>query len=305
MRVVGADVVLDQQLVAVASAAGGGGVQSRVLALERRGAVQPAHEGDHARAVGTTLRQLPAVRAVDGVGGQLGRQLVQRLVQVHHGQVQAVAAAALAVRQFVELGGVQHRAGERGQLRLPVRHPRGQGGVGAVAFGHRARHGAQVVVQAQRQTRQVGHAHAGCAFARGGGGQVVQPLRLGAGGDVGGGDLARQIQRRLARARGVGGGGLQHAQIELEPVVGLERGAHLGGPQQGREGGAFAAQRRDGIAFFHGEVERVTVAASLRQRRDNAMKAAGSTAGSRKKKRPAVRALCRLGQWPAAPPGAP
>ena len=249
VRVVGADVVLDQQLVAVAR---GGRVEAGVVELERRGAVQPAHEGGDARAVAVVARQLPAVRAVDAVGGQPGRQAIERLVQVHHHDVQAVAARALAMGQRLDLRGGQHRAGQCIQLGLPVRHALGECSVGTVAFDQRARHHTQVVGQAQRQARQIGHAQGAIGFAGGGSGQVVQPVGLGAHGDVGGGDLARQIQCRLARVVGMGVRGLQHAQVELQAVVGLERGAHLRRPQQRGQRRRLLAQRGDGIAFFHG-----------------------------------------------------
>ena len=242
MGVVGADVVLDHQARAVA---GGGGVQAGVLALERARQRQAAHEGGHPRAVAAVLGQLPCVGAVDLLGGQRRREMVQGLVQVHHGEVKAVALATLAVGQCGQGGRGQHRTLEPRQLGLPVADTLGQAGIGRAAFKQRAGHRGQVLREAGGEAVQVGQDQ-GLVLQRGQGRQLVQPLGAVLRADAGSHDLLRQVQCHIARMTGVGGGGLQHGEVELEAVVGFQRGTHAGRLQQRRQ-----AQGGNGPVFFH------------------------------------------------------
>ncbi len=148
--VVGADIVLDQQPVLLA---GRSGLKARVVQLERRGAVHPPHEGAHAQPV---LRpQLPAVRAVDLFAGNLHRQLVEVLVQVHDEDMKAVALVAVAVRQLAQSRHAEAVLRQRVQPVVPPRHARlQQRGIGVLQLGCRARQHCQIVFQQAHEAMQ-------------------------------------------------------------------------------------------------------------------------------------------------------
>ena len=231
--VVGADVVLQQQAGAVA---GGGGVEPGVVELERAGGVEPAHEGGDARAVERI--DLPHVGAVDGLAGELGGEPVERLVQIHHQQVQAIVLAALAAGERVELGRRQRVGRELGQPGAPVRAAR----VEALVAFERSRHGAQVLGEQADQAVEAGHVQF-LALAVGGRRQLRQPGRI----DAGGGELARQVERRGVAALRTVVRRLQHAQIELQSIVGGQRRTHPRRPEQFR-----LSQAGDGLELLHG-----------------------------------------------------
>ena len=245
MGVVGADVVLDQQPVPVA---GGRGVQARMVELQRAGAVQAAHEGRHARVVPAVRRQLPGAGAVDRFGREPRSQPVERLVQVHDRDVQAVAVFAAPVGQAGQRVAVDLLAGQCAELGLPRRHPLGQRRVGPGIVEHRPGHQVQVVDQPAGQPGQAGQVQRP-VLQRGIGGQVAKPGRLVARADIGGGYLAGQVDRCLVGRRCVRGRGLEHGKVELEPVIGLQRGVDAPGLQQRQ-----LAQRGDCVLFFHGAV---------------------------------------------------
>jgi hypothetical protein len=207
--VVGADVVLDHQARALA---GGRGVQARVLALERAGALQTAHEGLDARPVAAIGGQIPGMGAGHVVAGQAGGQAVERLVQVHHQAVQAVAGLGLAAGQRAQQGLVQQGTarGQGLQPGLPAAHPFGQRRVGIGLGQQRAGHHPQVLVQ-----------------------------------------LPGQVQQGLVRRVGMGGRGLQHAEVELEPVVGAQGRPQAGRLQQRGPARRGGAQLVDGFVLVH------------------------------------------------------
>ena len=242
MRVVGADVVLDQQVRAVA---GRGGVEAGVVELEGAGAAETAHEGGDAWAV---LRaDLPGVGAVDHLAGERGREAVQRLVQVHHQQVQAVvgvlaALAAVAVGQRAQVVGAERGAAvfavrlPSGQVLQPVVAALAQGGDlgigGVVHFTGQARdrpgHGGQGLVEQRRQPRRLGQQEI-LALLRRAGLEFVEPAAL----QAGRGAFGAQILQRLGRLLRMGRSRLQQGQRHLEPVIGRQRRLHPGGPQEG------------------------------------------------------------------------
>jgi len=230
--VVGADVVLQQQAGAVS---GGGGVEPGVVELERAGGVEPAHEGGDARAVERI--DLPHVGAVDGLAGELRSEPVERLVQVHHQQVQAVVLAALAAGERVELGRRQRVRRERFEPGAPVRTARGEV---RIAF-ERARHGAQVLGEQAGQPVEPGHMQL-LALAVGGGRQLRQPGRI----DSGDGELAREVERAGVAALRAVVRRLQHAEIELQSIVGGQRRTHARRPEQFR-----LSQAGDGLDLLH------------------------------------------------------
>ena len=89
MRVGRADVVLDGEAGADAA---GGRFEPRMAESELRGAVEAAHEGAHAGAAG--IVEAVHARAVDVFDRGRRGDPVQRLVQVHDEQMQAVVAPA-------------------------------------------------------------------------------------------------------------------------------------------------------------------------------------------------------------------
>jgi hypothetical protein len=157
VRVVGADVVLQQKPLAVA---GGRGVESRVVELEWRGAVQAAHESFDVRSIGRL--QLPDVGAADLFARQTASQTIELLVQVHDQQVKAVPVEVVTV-------------------------------VGTCCFG-----------------------------------------------------LSTQVQRLGVGVICVGSRGLQNRQVQLQAVVGDQRGLDPGGPQEGAR-----THGGDSVGFLH------------------------------------------------------
>ena len=153
MDVVGADIVLDQQALAVAR---DGGVQTGVRELQGGRAVQAAHEGLNQRAV--VVVHLPDMSAIDVVGGQFARKGVDLLVQVHYQQVQAVARLVVAVGQLVQVCAVQtFIVGQAAQFLQPVVAPPGQRRSASLpGVAHRACHGGQIVAQRLHQAVQAG-----------------------------------------------------------------------------------------------------------------------------------------------------
>ena len=231
--VVGADVVLQQQAGAVA---GGGGVQPGVVELEGAGGIEPAHEGGDARAVERI--DLPHVGAVDGLAGELGGEAVERLVQIHHQQVQAVVLAALATGERLELRRRQRVGRKLGQPGTPVRAAR----VEVLVALERSRHRAQVLGKQGDEAVEAGHVQL-LALAVGGRRQLRQPGRI----DPGGGELACQVERRSIAALRVVVRRLQHAEIELQSIVGGQRHTDPRRPEQFR-----LSQAGDGLELLHG-----------------------------------------------------
>lgn len=94
VRVGGADIVLQHQLVAHPRRGGG---QAGMIEFERRRAVEAFHESGDQHAVGVAYAIGTA--AVDGFAGEARLQDVQRLVHVHHQQMQAIGAGTVARSQ--------------------------------------------------------------------------------------------------------------------------------------------------------------------------------------------------------------
>ena len=85
-----ADVVLDQEAALVL---GRGRAEPRMVELERGGTTQPLHEGLDALAA--FFRQVMHPRAIEGLDGSGGLEVVDGLVDVHHDQVEAVTGLAI------------------------------------------------------------------------------------------------------------------------------------------------------------------------------------------------------------------
>jgi hypothetical protein len=89
---------------------------------------------------------------------------------------------------------------------------------------------------------------------------LAQPGRLVARLDVRRRDLGAQVLWRLVRRSGMRGSSLQQAQVDLEPVVGLEGLAHARRLQQGRLAeaghGALLVHRRASVAVGNPESAR-------------------------------------------------
>lgn|GEM_PF-1332641 len=251
VHVVRTDVVLDEQARAVAR---GRRIQPRVRELERCRAPESAHERPHQ---GPILgREPPDVRPVELLGGDLGGQRIERLVQVHHQQVQAIAALALAMRQGSELLGFQPLLRiERMQEFEPGIAPRQQlGRPRRCRLAHGARHRLQIgrhrlappveMAQHQHPVGKIGAAH-----------QLLQPPRLR---HPRPGELGRPVRHRRLRITGMARRLLQQAQIELEPVIGRQRRLHPAGQQQGT-----LSQRRHRLFLAHLSLRRDHDAPSL------------------------------------------
>ncbi len=196
-----------------------------MVALQRRGAVQPGHEGGDARPV--LRRQAVDRGAVQGFLRQRHLLRVQRFVQVHHELVQAVGAAVpqaghrgerAGVQQVVLGGrhGFQQRVEPGGDVGVP-------GGVpgGAPGGQHRRGHHPQVGGDARQQPRGARHEVAR-ALAAGGGDHGVELKVVDAAGDA----LALQVVGGLLGVIGVRQRGLQQGEGEFDPVVGCQRGVH-------------------------------------------------------------------------------
>ena len=97
MGIGGPDLVLQNQL---AVRFGSGRAQAGVIELERLGAMQTRHEGRNQLA--SLLRELEDSGAIQVLGGDLGLEMVERLVQVHDQQVHAVATAAITVGEPID-----------------------------------------------------------------------------------------------------------------------------------------------------------------------------------------------------------
>ena len=223
MGVIGTDVVLHQQTRAIS---GGGGVQARMVELERCRAVEPTHEGTDQATVG--IAQLPDLRTVDHLAGQGLGQVVDLLVQIHDQQVQAVPAIALALGQAVQAHVVDFFALHRCQQFKPVLHPQMGLCIMGSDFKQRPRHDGQVFPQAGDKARQFRHQHRAVDTA----GTTWKLKQPGPRGDVGSGHFARQVWRVLMGVPGMGGCSLQYRQVKLEPVIGRQRSFHPHGQQQ-------------------------------------------------------------------------
>ena len=214
MGVVGADVVLQQQALTVT---GGCRVQTRVVELEGRGAMQALHEGADQRAV--AVQQMPDVGAVDDLAGHLGGQFVDLLVQVHDQQVQAVAIVSLTMGERMQLGLVELLSMQGVQPVLPLVHAPVGLVVGGTGQQHRSGHQGEVFVQGADESVQLGHQQDAIDPA-GAGGQLVQP---GGVAQPGGRQLVAEVQGLVLWVFGVGHRRLQHGEVELEPVIGAQR----------------------------------------------------------------------------------
>ena len=237
MRVGGADIVLDDEM---RGAAHRRGAQPRMPEGERRGAVQPAHEGAHGVAV--IVGQPVHHGAVQVLGGGAGGELVQRLVQIHHQRVELVAILAAGAGERAdpaERDLIRCLRGEGGLQRL---HPRGQ----RIGFGHgggdqRGQHGVQVGLQPAEQRPGAGEE------------QRIRPQQLGLaergfrhfGIKPGGAQLRREAPRRACQLPRLGRGLLHQGQAQFYPVIGRQRRAD----QPGEEHLALA-QNSDNSTFY-------------------------------------------------------
>ncbi|MCK9989106.1 MAG: hypothetical protein RugAbin2_00120 [Rugosibacter sp.] len=94
MHITGTDVVLDEQPRAIA---GHGRIQPRVGKLQRCRAVQAAHEGLDQWPVG--VLDLPDMRAIQVLRGNLASQGIEPLVQIHDQEMEAISILAASARQ--------------------------------------------------------------------------------------------------------------------------------------------------------------------------------------------------------------
>jgi hypothetical protein len=234
--VVGADVVLDQQALAIA---GGRGVQARMVELEGRGAVQACHEGPHPLPIPGF--ELPHLGAVDDLAGQQAGELVERLVEVHHQQMQAVCAFPAAVGEGIELVFVQLLARQGGQPLLPMLNPLLECAGGAGGFHHGPGHHRQILAQGLGQTEQVGNMELLAEAARPAR-QIPQPGLV----EAGGGHLPGEVRCHAIGVAGGAGCRLEEGQIEFQPVVGGQCGLHPHRQEQPR-----LPHRRYCLSLFH------------------------------------------------------
>ncbi|MBZ9797269.1 hypothetical protein [Mesorhizobium sp. ES1-4] len=222
MRVVRADVVLNEQAVAVACR---GCFQAWMVELQRSRAVEALHESGNKRSV--LLGQLPDMGAIDRLVGEMRRQLIERLVQIHDQQVEAVFVTAFAAGQGLQLRRIERRSdlAEPSAPLVDARAKRGMRFFGAAL--DRPCHRAQIVAQFRRQLGQLCEMQCR-TFKVGGAGKFDDPRRI----DMRCGIFPMQVELRCPGMIGMGMGCLQRRQIEFQPIVGSQCRLDPGRPQE-------------------------------------------------------------------------
>ena len=212
-----------------------------MVELERRRAMQAAHERRDARAVARL--QLPRARAVDRLDRELRRQLVDALMQVHDQQVHAVVdAVALALDERFDLRVAQPVGRQRTEPLEPVARPRVHRVVGGRFLQQRPRHRGELAGDLLGETSSVRDQHLVLAASRAGD-EILQPGVARAGAL----DLVAEIGRRPLRLERVRCGGLNDREADLDAVVGRERAL-----EEGREHQPVLAERVEGVDLLHG-----------------------------------------------------
>ncbi len=177
--------------------------------------------------------------------GMGGGELVQRLVQIHHQPVQAVAAAVEQAGQSCDLGEADIVAGAEVRIFLDGRETRGRKvALGRVAGLDGGEHGGGIIPDRAAQAGETGRRH----LLPGGLGGTVDQRLGGDGVDPGGPALVCQIKPRGARFARMPRRRLQHAQARLDAVIGSET---LGDQRRQQQFGL--SEFRDDFGF-HGSV---------------------------------------------------